>query len=86
MPSPPPPAPPPKTKTLQQVLLECTPERKLLILGPGPEKLQDSRFTIAEIGENYLVVRLLGDEQLIVPFASIVSVRAERTQVTLRLR
>lgn len=86
MPSPPPPASPSKSKTLQQVLQECTPERKLLIVGPGPEKLQDSRFSIAEIGENYLTVRLLGDEQLIVPFSSLVSVRAERTQVTLRLR
>jgi hypothetical protein len=86
MPSPLPPAPPSKSKTLQHVLQECTPERKLLIVGPGPEKLQDSRFSIAEIGENYLTIRLLGDELLVVPFSSLVSVRAERTQVTLRLR
>lgn len=78
--------PTPKSKSMQQLLQECTPDRKLLILGPGAEKLQDSRFTIAEIGENFVAVRLLGDEMMIIPFSSLIMVRAERTQVTLRLR
>jgi hypothetical protein len=77
---------PPKTRTLQQLLQEATPDRKLLVLGPGPEKLQDSRFAISEIGENYVSIKLLGEEQLVIPFSSIVSVKAERTQVTIRLR
>ena len=77
---------PTKARSLQKVLLEATPDRKLLILGPGPEKLQDSRYTIGDVGENYLAIKMLGDEQLIIPFSSIVSVRAERTQVTIRVR
>jgi len=81
-----PPTTTPKARTMQQLLQECTPDRKLLILGPGQEKLQDSRFAIAEIGENYIAIRPLGDEQVIIPFSSLIMVRAERTQVTLRLR
>lgn len=76
----------PNSKTMQQLLQECTPDRKLLILGPGAEKLQDSRFAINEIGENYVAIKLLGDEQMIIPFSSLIMVKAERTQVTLRLR
>jgi hypothetical protein len=70
-----PPTTTPKARTMQQLLQECTPERKLLILGPGQEKLQDSRFTIAEIGENYIAIRLLGDEQMIIPFSSLIMVK-----------
>jgi hypothetical protein len=77
---------PTKPRSLQQVLQEATPDRKLLILGPGPEKLQDSRYAVGEVGENYLAIRMLGDEQLIIPFSSIISVKAERTQVTIRVR
>ena len=77
---------PTKARSLQQGLHEATPDRKLLILGPGPEKLQDSRYTIGDVGENYLAIKMLGDEQLIIPFSSIISVRAERTQVTIRVR
>lgn len=77
---------PTKPRSLQQVLQESTPDRKLLILGPGPEKLQDSRYAVGEVGENYVAIRMLGDEQLIIPFSSIISVKAERTQVTIRIR
>jgi len=77
---------PQKSRTLQQVLQDATPDRKLLILGPGNEKMQDSRFQISEIGSDYIAIRLLGEEHLVVPFSSLISVRAERTQVTLRIR
>jgi len=77
---------PTKTRTLQQLLQEVTPDRKLLVLGPGPEKLQDSRFSIGEVGDNYVAIKLLGEELLIIPFSSIITVKAERTQVTIRLR
>lgn len=76
----------PKARTLQAVLLDATPERKLLILGPGPEKLQDSRFSVAEVGTDFISIKLLGDEQLLIPFSSITTVKAERTQVTIRIR
>ena len=79
-------AAPPKPRSLQAVLQEATPDRKLLILGPGNEKLQDSRFQIADIGDDYIAIRLLGDELMVIPYSSLVHVRAERTQVTLRLR
>ncbi len=79
-------AAPPKPRSLQAVLQEATPDRKLLIVGPGNEKLQDSRFAIADIGDDYIAIRLLGDELMVIPFSSLVHVRAERTQVTLRLR
>lgn len=75
-----------KIRTMQQVLQDSTPDRKLLILGPGNEKLQDSRYQIAEIGADYIAIRLLGEDHLVVPFSSLVSVRAERTQVTIRIR
>ena len=80
------PAPSPKARTLQHVLQDATPDRKLLILGPGAEKMQDSRFSIAEIGTDFVSVRMLGDEQLLIPFSSITTVKAERTQVTIRIR
>ncbi len=79
-------ATPQKARTLQALLQEATPDKKLLVLGPGPEKLQDSRFAINEIGEDYVAIKLLGEELLIVPFSSVVSVKAERTQVTIRVR
>ncbi|HEY1101213.1 MAG TPA: hypothetical protein VGF99_19895 [Myxococcota bacterium] len=80
------PAPSPKARTLQQVLLDATPDRKLLIVGPGNEKMQDSRFSVAEVGADFVSVKLLGDEHLLIPFSSIVTVKAERTQVTIRIR
>ncbi len=76
----------PKARTLQAVLQDATPDRKLLILGPGAEKIQDSRFTIAEIGADFISVRLLGDEHLLIPFSSVTTIKAERTQVTIRIR
>jgi hypothetical protein len=76
----------PVVKTLQQVLSDQTADRKLLILGPGPEKLQDSRYSIAEAGADHVVIKLLGEEQLVIPYASILTVKIDRGQVTLRLR
>jgi hypothetical protein len=77
-------APPPRTLT--QVLTEQTVDKKLLILGPGQEKLQDSRYSVGDAGADHVVIKLLGEEQLILPFSSILSVKVDRTQVTIRLR
>jgi hypothetical protein len=82
-------APPTKTppaRTLLNVLGEQTADKKLLILGPGPEKLQDSRYAISDVGADHVVIKLLGEEQLVLPFSSILTVKVDRTQVTIRLR
>jgi hypothetical protein len=76
----------PPVRTLQHVLVEQTADKKLLVLGPGPEKLQDSRYAIGDVGADHVVIKLLGEEQLILPFSSILSVKVDRTQVTIRLR
>ena len=77
-------APPPRT--LMQVFTEQTVDKKLLIVGPGPEKLQDSRYAVGEAGADHVVIKLLGDEQLVLPYSSILSIKVDRTQVTIRLR
>jgi hypothetical protein len=76
----------PAPRTLLQVITEQGPDRKLLVLGPGSEKLQDSRFSIAEVGADFVAFKLLGDEQLVIPFSSLVSVKVERAQITFRVR
>lgn len=76
-----------QVRTLQDVLSDGVAEKKLLILGPGPtEKLQDSRIGLGEAHGDHVVVKLLGEEQLIVPYSSILTVKVDRTQITLRLR
>ncbi len=74
------------TRTLQSLFSDSVTDKKLLILGPGPEKLQDSRISIGEAHADHVVVKLLGDEQLIIPYSTILTVKLERTQVTIRLR
>jgi hypothetical protein len=76
----------PPARTLMNVLAEQTADKKLLVLGPGPEKLQDSRYGIGEVGADHVVIKLLGEELLVLPFSSILSVKVDRTQVTIRVR
>lgn len=76
----------PPARTLTNVLAEQTVDKKLLVLGPGAEKLQDSRFGIGEVGADHVVIKLLGEEQLVLPFSSILSVKVDRTQITIRVR
>lgn len=76
----------PKPRTLQDVFSDGMSEKKLLILGPGPEKLQDSRVGIGEAHADHVVIKLLGEEQLIIPYSTILTVKVDRTQVTIRLR
>jgi len=61
-------------------------ERKLILLGPGNTKLQDSRFTVQEAGVDHVVIKLLGEEHLIIPFSSITSLKVERQQLTITYR
>lgn len=82
-----PPAKKEKPKTLQDVFSDGVADKKLLIQGPGPtEKLQDSRIGIGEAHADHVVIKLLGEEQLIIPYSTILTVKIERGQITIRLR
>lgn len=72
-------------KTLQNIFAEMG-ERKLILLGPGNTKLQDSRFAIQDAGTDHVVVKLLGEEVLVIPFSSITSLKVERQQLTISYR
>jgi hypothetical protein len=41
---------------------------------------------VGEAGADHVVIKLLGDEQLVLPYSSILSIKVDRTQVTIRLR
>lgn len=76
-----------KPRTLQDVFTDNAAEKKLLIMGPGPaEKLQDSRFGIGEAHVDHVVIKLLGEEQLIIPYSTVLTVKVDRSQITIRLR
>lgn len=76
---------PSSKKTLQNLFAEPG-ERKLVLLGPNNSKLQDSRFSIAEAALDHVAIKLLGDEHLILPYASIADIKLERQVMTIRYR
>lgn len=76
---------PTSKKTLQSVFAEMG-ERKIVLMGPGNSKLQDSRFVIQEAGVDHVVIKLLGEEHLVIPFASITTLKVERQQLTIAYR
>lgn len=76
---------PTSKKTLQSVFAEMG-ERKIVLMGPGNSKLQDSRFAIQEAGVDHVVIKLLGEEHLVIPFASITTLKVERQQLTIAYR
>lgn len=82
---PPPELKPSTKKTLQNVFAESG-ERKLILLGPNNSKLQDSRFAIADAALDHVAIKMLGDELLVIPYASIADVKIERQLMTIRYR
>jgi hypothetical protein len=76
---------PTSKKTLQNIFAESG-ERKLVLLGPNNQKLQDSRFAIADAAADHVVIKLLGEEQLVIPYASVADVKLERQVMTIRYR
>lgn len=76
---------PSSKKTLQTVFAESG-ERKLVLLGPNNSKMQDSRFAIADAALDHVAIRMLGDELLVLPYASISEVKLERQVLTIRYR
>jgi hypothetical protein len=71
-------------KMLQNVFAEAG-ERKLILVC-GAHKLQDSRFLVLEANVDHVVIKMLGEELLVIPFASIGSVKLERQQLTINYR
>lgn len=71
-------------KTLQNVFAEIG-ERKLILVC-GAQKLQDSRYLVLEAGVDHVVIKMLGEELLVIPFASITSLKLERQQLTVTYR
>jgi hypothetical protein len=76
----------PTSKKTLQVLFAESGERKLVLLGPNNSKLQDSRFAIADAAADHVAIKLLGDEQLVLPYAAICEVKLERQVLTIRYR
>ena len=73
-------------RTIQQVLEEsANVSRKLSFKGPDPIR-PDSRYQIAEIAADHVVFQLLGDDLLVVPYASISSLRVQPTALTVNYR
>jgi hypothetical protein len=71
-------------KTLQNAFAEMG-DRKIVLVN-GPAKLQDSRFAIAECALDHVVIKLLGEETLVVPYAAITSLKVERQVLTISYR
>lgn len=76
----------PQSKKSLQALFAELGDKKLIIVGPGNMKLQDSRFAVQEVGLDHVIIKLLGEEQLVIPFSSITSLKLERQQVTVTYR
>jgi hypothetical protein len=72
-------------KNMQNIFAEIG-ERKLILQGPTT-KLQDSRFQVQEAAADHVVIKLLGDlEMLIIPYASITTLKLERQVATISYR
>ena len=71
-------------KTLQNAFAEMG-DRKIVLVN-GPSKLQDSRFAIAECAVDHFVIKLLGEETLVIPYAAITSLKIERQVLTISYR
>ena len=71
-------------RTLQNVFAEIG-ERKLILVS-GANKLQDSRFALHDAGVDHVVIKMLGDDLLVLPYAAITSLKVERQQLTITYR
>ena len=78
-------AKPTSKKNMQNAFAEMG-DRKIVLVGPGNVKLQDSRFAIVDAAADHVVIKLLGEETLVIPYAAVSSVKVERQQVTISYR
>jgi hypothetical protein len=77
-------AKPTTKKTLQNVLADIG-DRKLILVS-GASKLQDSRYLVHEANADHVVIKMLGEELLVIPFSAITSLKLERSQLTINYR
>ena len=77
-------AKPTTKKTLQNVFADIG-DRKLILVS-GAQKMQDSRFLVQEAGADHVVIKMLGEELLVIPFSAITSLKLERSQLTINYR
>ena len=77
-------AKPTTKKTLQNVFADIG-DRKLILVC-GAQKSQDSRYLVQEAGADHVVIKMLGEELLVIPFSAITSLKLERSQLTINYR
>lgn len=82
----PPPKPPTSTpkRTIATVFEESVQvDRKLTIQGPDQIR-PDSRYKITEVHADHVVIQLLGDDLLVLPYTAISSLRVQATGLVIR--
>lgn len=73
-------------RTLQSVFQEAAQfEKKLLFSGPDNIR-PDSRHAIVEICADHVVLRLVGEDLFVIPYAAISSLTVGKTQIIIRYR
>jgi hypothetical protein len=72
-------------KTMQNAFADMG-DRKIILQPAGQPKLQDSRFAITDCAVDHVVIKLLGEEVLVLPYAAITSMKVERQVVTISYR
>jgi hypothetical protein len=75
---------PTSKKTMQNAFAEMG-DRKIVLIS-GATKVQDSRYAIADAAIDHVVIKMLGEDVLVIPYASITSMKIERQQVTISYR
>ena len=71
-------------RTLKSIFEESANlDRKILF--KGPDNLRpDSRYAIIEVAMDHVVFRLLGDDEFVIPYNSILTLTVGKTQLTVR--
>ena len=75
---------PTSKKTMQNAFAELG-DRKIILVN-GAQKLQDSRFAVTDCAVDHVVIKLLGEEVLVIPYHAITSMKVERQVVTISYR
>ena len=76
---------PTSKKTMQNQFAEMG-DRKIILIGPGNQKVQDSRFAVQDAAADHVVIKMLGEEVLVIPYAAITSMKVERQVLTISYR
>ena len=71
-------------RSLSHILEEAGSQNKKLAFQGADNLRPDSRYALVEIASDHVVIRLIGEEQLVIPFTAIQSLRVSNTQLTIR--